>query len=143
METKKLFISAIMATCIAMSANALTPSTSIELETTPILEAPQNKNGGEIPEYPGGTEALYNFIYENLKFPAEDKKKGVRGRVIVRFVVEKDGSADKFEIVKHGTPSMDKESLRVLKLMSKWKPGKKNGEPVAVSMVIPLSFMTK
>jgi len=93
-----------------------------------------------MPVFPGGFTALSKFIADNTHYPAEAKEKGIHGRVVVGFVVEKDGTLTHFEIVRSVNPLLDEEALRVCKMMPKWKPGKKNGEAVSVKYDIPVNF---
>ena len=92
------------------------------------------------PEYPGGISALMNFLANNIKYPEDAYKANEQGRVIVKFVVEKDGSLGNFEIEKGVAESLNKEAVRVLKEMPKWTPGKVNNQPVACYYTLPVSF---
>lgn len=92
----------------------------------------------KMPEFPGGMAALMAFIGKNLKY--SDEYRGFHGRVIVQFVVEKDGSITHTRIVRSLDPALDKEALRVVQLMPQWKPGYQNGEAVRVSYTIPVLF---
>ena len=94
----------------------------------------------EQPEYPGGTEALLNFLRENINYPEYCKENKIQGRVIVTFVVEKDGSIVEAEVVKSVSDELDAEALRVVNLMPKWKPGKQRGENVRVKYTVPVNF---
>ena len=94
----------------------------------------------EMPQYPGGPQALFKFLGENVHYPAEAEKAGIQGRVIATFVVEKDGSISQPTVVKSVDPLLDAEALRVISAMPKWKPGKQNGEVVRVKYTVPLSF---
>ena len=94
----------------------------------------------EMPQYPGGPQALFKFLSENVKYPAEAEKAGIQGRVILTFVVEKDGSISKPTVVKSVDPLLDAEAVRVISAMPNWKPGKQNGKVVRVKYTVPLSF---
>ena len=94
----------------------------------------------EMPQYPGGPQALFKFLGENVHDPAEAEKAGIQGRVIATFVVEKDGSISQPTVVKSVDPLLDAEALRVISAMPNWKPGKQNGEVVRVKYTVPLSF---
>ena len=94
----------------------------------------------EMPEYPGGMSAMMQYLSANVKYPEEAHKKGIQGRVIVTFVVEKDGSISDARIVRSVDPLLDAEALRVTNSMPKWKPGRQNGEAVAVKYTIPVTF---
>ena len=93
-----------------------------------------------MPEFPGGQQELMNFLMKNMKYPKEATDKGTQGRVIVQFVVDKDGSVVEPKVVKSVSPELDQEALRVVKKMPKWQPGKQNGEVVRVTYTIPVSF---
>ena len=94
----------------------------------------------EMPQYPGGPQALFKFLGENVQYPAEAEKAGIQGRVIATFVVEKDGSISQPTIVKSVDPLLDAESIRVISAMPNWIPGKQNGKVVRVKYTVPLSF---
>ena len=88
-----------------------------------------------MPEFPGGQQALFKYLSENVKYPVIAQENGIQGRVICQFVVNKDGS-----IVDGGDASLDKEAVRVIKSMPKWKPGKQRGKAVRVKYTVPVSF---
>lgn len=94
----------------------------------------------EMPEFPGGSMALTNFISKEMKIPEVARVNGVQGRVIVQFVVDKDGSI-KYPVVRRLVdPVLDKEALRIVESMPKWKPGKINGQVVATKYTLPIMF---
>ena len=94
-----------------------------------------------MPEFPGGQQALFKYLSENVKYPVIAQENGIQGRVICQFVVNKDGSIVDVEVVRSGgDPSLDKEAGRVIKSMPKWKPGKKRGKPVRVKYTVPVNF---
>ena len=86
----------------------------------------------QMPEFPGGMQAMMKFLTTNIKYPVEAQKKGVSGRVIVQFVIMEDGTLDQAKVVRGVDPLLDEEALRVVKLMPKWKPGIDRGEAVKV-----------
>ncbi len=94
----------------------------------------------ENPEYPGGTHALYKFIGENLVYPSEAQKNNVQGRVVLKFVVNPNGSIDRIEVLRSIDPLLDDEAIRVVKIMPKFKPGKQGGVPVPVWFTLPVLF---
>ena len=94
----------------------------------------------EMPEYPGGDLALRTFLAQNIKYPLEAAKKGIHGKVYVNFVVEKDGTVGLVKIARGVDPSLDAEALRVVKLLTNWKPGKQKGKDVRVSFTVPIQF---
>ena len=94
----------------------------------------------QMPEFPGGMKEMLKFLQDNLKYPESAKKNNLEGRVIVQFVVEKDGTPTEFNVVRSVDPDLDAEALRVLKTMPKWKPGMEKGEAVRVKFTVPVSF---
>jgi len=94
-------------------------------------------------EYVGGDEALIKFLQKNLVYPEEARLKGIEGRIIIGFVVEKDGSLTNFKILRGVHPILDNEALRVVKLMPKFIPGKIKNKPVRVQFNIPVTFKLK
>lgn len=94
----------------------------------------------QMPEFPGGMKELLKFLQDNLKYPENAMKNNVQGRVIVRFVVEKDGTLTEFKVARSVDPDLDAEALRVLQTMPKWKPGMQRGKIVRVKFTVPVSF---
>ncbi len=95
----------------------------------------------EMPEFPGGEAALRRFIAEAIKYPVIAQENGIQGKVYVTFVVDKDGGISEAKIARGVDPSLDKEALRVVNSLPKWKPGKQRGKPVRVSYTVPISFV--
>ena len=91
-----------------------------------------------LPEFPGGTQALFNFICENLQYPNNDTC--VTGRVVAQFTVKEDGSIANARVIRDIHPDFDKEALRVINMMPKWKPGTKQGEVVDTEYTVPIMF---
>ena len=94
----------------------------------------------QMPEFPGGTEALLKFVANNVKYPEKAKDEEISGRVFISFVIEKDGSVSNVEVKRGIGGGCDDEAVRVVKAMPKWKPGKKDGKPVRVSYMLPVNF---
>jgi len=92
------------------------------------------------PEFPGGMPKLMQYLGKNTKFPQIAKENGIQGRVYVQFVIDKKGNVVDVEVVRGVDPYLDKEALRVVKGMPKWKPGKQRGKPVKVSYIVPINF---
>ena len=114
-----------------------------EPEPPTVGEAPKQWMGDvveQMPMFPGGPEALFNYLSENITYPKECEDVCVQGRVVVTFVVEKDGSITNAEVVKSVYPPLDEEALRVVKDMPKWTPGMMNGEPTRVKYTVPVTF---
>ena len=94
----------------------------------------------QMPEFPGGMEALLKYLGQNIKYPTMAQENGIQGKSIIEFVVNKDGSIVDPKVVKSLDPSCDKEAMRVIKAMPKWTPGKQRGKPVRVKYTVPVSF---
>ena len=92
------------------------------------------------PEFPGGMQSLYKFIAEKVIYPEDARLSEIQGKVMVQFVVDKEGEIKNAVIVKSVSESLDKEALRVVKSMPKWKPGILDGKPVNVYFNLPFSF---
>ena len=121
----------------------------VEVVIAPPVEAPVEEEEEEVifmvvesmPEFPGGQQALFKYLGENVKYPVIAQENGIQGRVICQFVVNKDGSIVDVQAVRSsGEPSLDKEAIRVIKSMPKWKPGKQRGKPVRVKYTVPVNF---
>ena len=121
----------------------------VEIVIAPPVEAPVEEEEEEVifmvvesmPEFPGGQQALFKYLEEEKKYPLIAKENGIQGRVICQFVVNKDGSiVDVVAIRSSGEPSLDKEAIRVIKAMPKWKPGIQRGKPVRVKYTVPVNF---
>ena len=94
----------------------------------------------QMPMYPGGDAALMGYLRDNIKYPTVAAENGVQGRVVVGFVVERDGSMTDVNILRGVDPSLDREAMRVVKSMPRWNPGKQNGSAVRVKYQVPVSF---
>lgn len=109
----------------------------------PGIEAPPAKSGNvlryveQMPEFPGD---INKFIAQNIRYPKEDIKNQVEGRVFTQFVVNEDGSLSDIHIVRSVSPTVDAEAIRLVQAMPKWKPGKQNGQAVKTYYTLPLSF---
>ena len=126
-----------------------TEETEQEVVIAAPVEAPVEEEEEEVifvvvekmPEFPGGQQALFKYLSENVKYPVIAQENGIQGRVICQFVVNKDGSIVEVEVVRSGgDPSLDKEAVRVIKSMPKWKPGQQRGKPVRVNYTVPVNF---
>ncbi len=94
-----------------------------------------------MPEFPGGTTALFAFLQQNVKYPQIAYENNIQGKVMVQFVVDKDGSITNVQVAKSGGDrSLDKEAVRVVKAMPKWRPGMQKGKPVRVQYTMPVNF---
>ena len=93
-----------------------------------------------MPQFPGGQEVMMKYLAANIKYPASAVKAKKQGRVIVTFIVQKDGSVTHAKIAKSVDPELDAEALRIVKGMPKWTPGTQNGKPVNVKYTLPVNF---
>lgn len=94
----------------------------------------------ESPEFPGGTNALMGYLRDNMVIPDSCRENNIQGRVLVTFIVEKDGSITKPVVVKSVNHLLDAEALRLVSAMPKWKPGRQNGQAQRVKFTIPINF---
>jgi protein TonB len=95
------------------------------------------------PEFPGGMEALMDYLKANIRYPQEAKERGKQGRVIVQFIVEEDGTLTGEQVLKPVDPQLDAEAIRIARSMPKWKPGKTRGKPTRMRFTFPVSFRLK
>jgi periplasmic protein TonB len=94
----------------------------------------------QMPQFPGGEVELLNFVRRNLHYPSSAAKVGIQGRVVIRFVVNTDGDVVDIKVIRSLDPNCDDEAVRVVKMMPKWIPGRKNGQKVAVYYTMPFVF---
>lgn len=94
----------------------------------------------QMPMFPGGDAALMSYLANNIHYPTVAAENGVQGRVVVGFVVERDGSITDVRILRGVDPSLDREAMRVVKSMPRWTPGKQNGSAVRVKYQVPVAF---
>ena len=93
-----------------------------------------------MPEFPGGMQGLFEYMQNNVNYPKEAKNQKIEGRVIVSFIVEKDGSISDVHPLTAVHPLLDKEAIRLVNEMPRWKPGTEKGKAVRVSFALPVSF---
>ena len=93
-----------------------------------------------MPEFPGGDLALRKHIAENVKYPEIAKENGLSGKVFVQFVINQRGEVENVKIARGVDPALDKEAIRVVQGLPKWKPGSQRGKPVKVSYTVPINF---
>ena len=94
----------------------------------------------KMPEFPGGMAALMKYLANAIKYPVIAQENGIQGRVSCSFVINKDGSIVDAVVLRGVDPSLDKEALRVINAMPKWKPGEQRGKPVRVKYTVPVTF---
>ena len=117
------------------------------VETEPVKAEPKPEVENKVfdvveqmPSFPGGPSALMQYLSSNIKYPVVAQENGVQGRVIVSFVVERDGSISDVKVARSVDPSLDREAQRVVKSMPRWSPGKQNGSTVRVKYTVPVVF---
>lgn len=123
-------------------------STDNSTTTDVVIDEPVNNDSSgkiftaveQVPQFPGGMEAFYKFLDANIHYPQDARDEKKEGRVIVQFVVEKDGTLTDIKIVRGVFPSIDAEALRIIKSSPKWKPGLQNGRMVRVQYSVPIRF---
>ena len=130
---KKLILMLLMAVCCLMTANA--QKTVVSQTNQKVFDTVD-----QMPEYPGGMQAMIEFLQANMKYPEDAAKQKVEGRVMVQFVVETDGSISDVHVAKQVFPSLDAEAIRVVQAMPKWTPGKEKGNVVRVKYNLPIVF---
>jgi protein TonB len=123
--------------------NGSVPKEIIPVENPEPVVPSENKpfvRVEEMPEFPGGWQALLKYISENIKYPSEAQNNNIQGKVILQFVVNSDGSVDRIEVLRSVHPSLDSEAVRVVKTLPRFKPGKQGGIPVPVWYSLPVIF---
>ena len=132
---------------ILMSLMAICCLTTVLAQKTVVSQKDQKEEPfnvvEDMPAFPGGMEAMIQFLSSNIQYPADAQKQKVDGRVLVNFVVEKDGSITEVKVIKPAFPSLDAEAIRVVKAMPKWKPGYQRGQAVRVQFTMPINFSLK
>ena len=114
--------------------------TPVEVEEEEVEEQQIFQVVEEMPEFPGGMAECMKFLSKNIKYPPISAENGIQGRVIVQFVVNQDGSIVDPVVVRGVDSHLDKEALRVIQMMPKWKPGKQRGKAVRVKYTVPVMF---
>ncbi len=97
----------------------------------------------EMPKFPGGDAALFEFLYKTIQYPAQAKDNGIHGKVILRFIVTSEGNVENVTVARDVDPLLDNEAVRVMRLCPKWEPGKMKGKPVNIYYSVPISFALK
>lgn len=117
------------------------------VETEPVKAEPKPEVENKVfdvveqmPSFPGGPSALMQYLSTNIKYPVVAQENGVQGRVVVSFVVERDGSITDVQVARSVDPSLDREAQRVVRSMPRWIPGKQNGQAVRVKYNVPVAF---
>ena len=130
---------------IIMALMAVFGLTTVSAQKTVVAQ--KNQKGFDIveqmPEYPGGQAALFEYLSKNIKYPADAEKKKVEGKVFVTFVVDSDGKITDVSLLKKVFPSLDAEAIRVISAMPNWIPGRQKGQAVRVKYTVPIMFRLK
>jgi len=113
----------------------------ITLEEEETDDAPVFFIVEEMPQFPGGDTELRKYIAQSVKYPVIAQENGIQGRVYVQFVVGTDGGVTQVKVARGVDPNLDKEAIRVVESMPKWKPGKQRGKAVKVSYTVPINFV--
>ena len=123
------------------------PASAPEMQVVSYAPQPKEAEQGDVfqvveeqPMFPGGMGEMMKFLQQNVKYPKEAQDQGVQGRVIVQFVVNKDGSISNDTVVRSVDPMLDAEAIRVVRSMPNWTPGKQRGEAVRVRFTLPVTF---
>ena len=128
-----LLVSILMIALLSCSKNG-TEGTQRSESEVPFVTVEQT------PVFPGGDSELLKYVAENTIYPTEAKTNGIQGKVIIRFVVERDGSVSRAEVYRGADPLLDQEALRVIKTLPKFKPGMQDGKAVPVWFMLPITF---
>ena len=132
-------VSAVADEISAVKVIAPTVHDSIQPNVQTAVAAPSSALD-QMPEFPGGMEALNTYLRNNIRYPQEAQKAGIQGRVIIQFIVSKDGSITDAEVVESVDPQLDAEGLRLIKNMPRWKPGMRKGQAIRVKQTLPIRF---
>jgi periplasmic protein TonB len=156
-EEKKVPTKAIIAVLIILIAAFFIYKVTRQKEATSVVQEaeteqpkttitrPVSSNGiydvvEKMPEYPGGDQALMEFLSKHIEYPTVAQNNGIQGKVILGFVVSKTGKVEDVQIIRSLDPSLDKEALRVVKQLGNWIPGEQKGEKVSVRYTLPVVF---
>ena len=118
-----------------VKVNYLPTEVSRKLQGTAVFEVVE-----EMPEFPGGVDAMMEYLQKELRYPESAKEKGIQGRVTVQFIIDKEGNVTNSKVTRSVDKDMDAEAIRLVKAMPKWKPGMQKGKAVAVKYTVPVVF---
>lgn len=135
MTMTKIFLAALAACVMTVSAHAQVNNRQDKASQGKIYDQVE-----QMPTFPGGTQEFFKYFGHEMKYPKDAFEKKISGKVVVDFVVEKDGSISNVKINKSIYPSLDAEAKRVVEAMPKWNPGKQDGKLVRVKFTMPVSF---
>ena len=133
--------------------NVVDENPEVELKTVDEVENPDQPTAvdmdlnplnfrvvEELPEFPGGATEFMKWLTKNLHYPATAQQRKVQGKVLAQFIVNTDGSISDIELLNHVDPSIDREALRVLRMMPRWKAGQQDAKPCRTQVCIPIVF---
>ncbi len=139
-----IMLTCILAGCKKKQKEQVNTETAQTLESETIEDKEENDEVYQVvdqmPEFPGGMEALEAFIKDNIHYPDSAKNNNMQGRVLVSFVVNKDGSIADPVVIRSADHIFDNEAITVIRSMPNWIPGKMNGETVRVQFTVPVTF---
>ena len=118
-----------------VKVNYVPTEVSRKLQGTAVFEVVE-----EMPEFPGGVDAMMEYLQKELRYPESAKEKGIQGRVTVQFIIDKEGNVTNSKETRSVDKDMDAEAIRLVKAMPKWKPGMQKGKAVAVKYTVPVVF---
>jgi protein TonB len=136
--TRKKYLSPLIFISLVLSSVDAFAQTAKEVSDSSTSKVFSSVN--VVPEFPGGLNSLGQFLAHFMRYPTKAREGNVQGRVIITFVVERDGTLTNFKITRGIGSGCDEEALRVMKLSPKWRPGMQNGKAVRVRYSVPLSF---
>lgn len=132
---------------VSVYANPLSTTVGLDVRSYELLSqkkvtdnSPIYEEADIMPSFPGGGEAIEKYLNDNIKYPEQERENGAQGRVVVSFVVERDGTLSNIRVARAVSPLLDKEARRVILSMPRWKPGKKDGKEVRVRYKLPVTF---
>lgn len=134
-ETMKKIFTLVIFLAAAMVAGAQAPAVTGGDNDDPVFTVVEQE-----PEFAGGIEALYQYIATNVKYPEKAKASKINGRVLVSFVIEKDGSISNIKVKQCPDEALCEEAMRVVRAMPRWKPGMVKGKKVRAQYVLPINF---
>lgn len=141
-RTTKEIATEVMQAVDTQPAKTLKPGTSTEVVQDSIIDPSETifEVVERMPEFPGGIQAILKFIADYTQYPVEAQKAKIEGRVITQFVIDKEGFVKNITVNRGVAPSLDKEAIRIVKNMPKWKPGTQRGKAVNVRYTLPIMF---
>lgn len=135
---KTLFL--LLLTCPAFIFAQTRPDTISKSSNNKVNEPPVFLVVEDMPEYPGGNEAMFKFLAENIKYPLLARESAVQGTVYISFVITEKGEVTDIKVIRGVGTGLDEEAVRVVKMMPRWKPGKQSGKEVRVQYTLPIRF---